>query len=750
MTDVEKKNSILIVDDDTSNLLELTHILKSEYKIYAVKDGTTALEKAAESLPDLILLDVIMPDMSGFEVLAELKRSAQTNDIPVIFITGVNTSDNESEGLSIGAVDYIRKPFDPMVVKHRVRLQIQIINLRRDLESAVRNAEAAAEAAEAANQSKSSFLANMSHEIRTPMNAIMGITDILIQNETLSEEVAEGLDKIYASSDTLLGIINDILDFSKIEAGKLDIISAQYKVASLINDSINLNIMQIGEKPITFELNIDENIPATLFGDELRIKQIMNNLLSNAFKYTSAGKVSLSVSAEAEPDEAEPDKDKKEIVLVLRIQDTGHGMSKEQLKILFDEYSRFHEQTNRAIEGTGLGLSIIQRLIHTMRGEIYVESELGEGTLVTVRLPQETVGAEVLDHEAIENLQQTGRIYLSHRKDHKFVREPMPYGSVLVVDDTETNLFVAIGLMKPYKLHVETALSGYEAIGKIKDGNEYDIIFMDHMMPEMDGIEVTKCLRELGYSKPIVALTANAVTGQKEIFLHSGFNMFLSKPINVRQLDSILNQLIRDEQPPEVIEAARKQADAPEAGDGDIIQMNSLLTDSFIRDAEKTLAVLEDLMQRATFESEDDLQKFVITIHGIKSSLFNIGEADLSEIAKAMELAGRERNIDSIMAFISDFVKDLRAIIGKLEEKRAADEGDADVDDVDIESLRGMLTSLLEMCEDYDRKGALDVIAQIKSGSKETRAAMDRITEHIMHSEFEEAENAVSAYAAEL
>ena len=325
----KEKNKLLIVDDDMSNLMELTHILQPEYKIYTAKDGLIAMERAEKSLPDLILLDIIMPGMSGFDVLAELKKNEKTRMIPVIFITGVSESTNESEGLSVGAVDYIRKPFDSMVVKLRVRHQIQIINLKREMEYAARTAEMA-------NKAKSVFLANMSHEIRTPMNAILGVTEILLQNETLPDEIDDGLGKIYSSCDLLMGIINDILDFSKIEAGKLDIMPNQYILASLINDSVHLNMMRIDSKPIEFELQIDENVPAKLMGDELRIKQIFNNLLSNAFKYTDFGTVTLSVQTKPYTPPFPHEKENDWVLLVINVCDTGLGMNKEQLAKMFD------------------------------------------------------------------------------------------------------------------------------------------------------------------------------------------------------------------------------------------------------------------------------------------------------------------------------------------------------------------------------------------------------------------------------
>jgi len=591
------------------------------------------------------------------------------------------------------------------------------------------------EAALAASQSKSSFLANMSHEIRTPMNAILGVTEILIQYESLPPEIEEGLGKIYSSCDMLLGIINDILDFSKIEAGKLDIMPSRYKVASMINDSAHLNMMRIGSKPIEFELKVDENIPAKLYGDELRIKQILNNLLSNAFKYTDSGKVTLTVGYE-------PEADNMEVKLVLEVRDTGHGMTKEQLNKVFDEYSRFIKDKNITVEGTGLGLAITQRLVNLMDGEMNVESELDKGTFFTVKLPQGKVDSDIIGKDLAANLSQFRMSYITQKRRGQIVRDPMPYGSVLIVDDVETNLYVAVGLMKLYKLMIETAMSGQEAISKIKEGRHYDVIFMDHMMPEMDGMEVTKILRGMGYTSPIVALTANAVSGQADIFLHNGFNDFISKPIDIRQLNSTLIRFIRDKQTQEVIEAARRQAaESPSAADK---ESGHLLLDSFIRDAKKAVASLEKMGDDVAMQDADAMHKFVVIVHGIKSSLWNIGEKILSESAYRLETAGRENNTEIIKSSYFGFLDAMRALLARLETNRenrhSADSGG------DIAELLDKLQIIRNMCADYNRKGIMDIIANLKDCSRETRVFLDTIVEQIMHSEFEEADNEIAAY----
>jgi CheY-like chemotaxis protein len=493
--------------------------------------------------------------------------------------------------------------------------------------------------------------------------------------------------------------------------------------------------MRIGDKLIEFELEIDGEIPAKLIGDELRIKQVLNNLLSNAFKYTEQGKVTLSVSGtRLSETEAE---------LVFCVRDTGCGMSEEQLAKLFDEYSRFCQESGRAIEGTGLGMAITQRLIRLMDSKIEVESAPGKGSVFTVRVPQKTVNGEVLSAETMESLRRFRFNQMLQKRKSSFAREPMPYGSVLVVDDVETNLYVAMGLMKLYRLKIDTARSGLEAIGKIKGGTKYDIVFMDHMMPGMDGMETTKRLRDMGYTEPIAALTANVVAGQAEVFLQNGFDDFIGKPIDIRQLDTILNKYIRDKQPPEVLAAARSQKNA--AGAGGSPPQKEMLLDFFIEDARNTIAELDEL--KNCYDGEENLQRFFITVHGIKSSLQYIGKTELSDSANELECAAREQNIALIKESAPGFTDKLRGLLESIERERVSDE---DGTDVDIGGLRGKLQDLAEMCGNYDRKGALDCIVGIAGCSPETRGILERIRGHIMHSEFEDAQSAAADYAGKL
>lgn len=532
--------------------------------------------------------------------------------------------------------------------------------------------------AEEANKAKSTFLSTMSHEIRTPINAILGITEMLLQSSDIHPEARVALDKLHTSGDMLLGIINDILDVSKIEAGKLDLIPIEYETASLISDTAQLNMMRIGSKPIKFELHVGENVPARVYGDELRVKQILNNLLSNAFKYTSEGKVTLMVTTkqdmpasrrqgtvlerigewQMENPYQEPAEEGHEIgvTLVFCVIDTGQGMSEEQVAKLGQEYSRFNPEANRTTEGTGLGMNITKNLVHMMGGDMLVKSEKGKGSAFTVYIPQGKVGDEVLGRELVENLHRFRTSSRAQMKRTQITRDPMPYGSIMVVDDVETNIYVARGLLAPYKLQIDSAQSGAEAIEILGSGKVYDIIFMDHMMPGMDGIEATRLIREMGYTAPIVALTANAVSGQAEVFLAHGFDDFISKPIDMRQMNTVLNRLIRDKQSPQVIKAARE---APPA------DVNPRILEAFVRDSTKALAVLEKVIDSGGVYDEDLLNMYTVQVHGLKAVLAIIGEKELSEAARELEALGKEKDSMNIAEKTPEFAESLRKLVDR-------------------------------------------------------------------------------------
>jgi len=603
---------------------------------------------------------------------------------------------------------------------------LSLLSYRRE----ARSAESAEFKAKKANDAKSKFLTTMSHEIRTPMNAIIGISEIELAREETPDATRDALAKIYNSGYMLLGIINDILDLSKIETGKFEILPVKYDTPSLINDTTQLNLIRIGSKPIEFELKVSKDLPAELFGDELRIKQVLNNLLSNAFKYTKKGKVTLEIYTE-KMQSSEGDC----VYLVAKVTDTGLGMTREQVAKLFDEYSRFNMEVNRAVEGTGLGMNITKNLVEMMHGRIDVESEPGVGSVFTVRFKQKDVGAKAVEKELVENLQKFQLSQTQKLKMAPFIREYMPYGSVLIVDDVEVNLFVARGLLTPYGLNIETAGSGFDAIEKLKSGKVYDIVFMDHMMPEMDGIEATKKIREMGYAHPVVALTANVISGQETMFTENGFDGFVSKPIDIRQMNVVLNKMIRNKQSPEVLEAARKEKRQKTIHEKP--QQNSELFNIFARDAKKYLPFFKNILENIAAATDEDLRLFAINSHAMKSALANIGESEVSEQAAELEKFGNERDKNAIQKETGIFTESLESIIAKIE-ARANCKPDADED---LDHLRNQLQIFSKACADYDEQTADAVLANLQKmpWTKETKALIDSISDDFLRGEFEAA-----------
>ncbi|MCL2138243.1 MAG: PAS domain-containing protein [Treponema sp.] len=403
------------------------------------------------------------------------------------------------------------------------------------------------EQAKAASHSKTAFLANMSHEMRTPMNVVVGLTDLMLDEDDPSVHLKDNLRKISIAGNTLLGLINDVLDISKIEAGKLELTPVEYEVPSMLNDIITLNMIRIEDRPVTFMLDIGDDLPCHLFGDDLRVKQIINNLLSNAFKYTQKGTVTLGIHCSGGNLESAG----QDVWMSVYVKDTGIGIREEDLKKLFTDYGQVDTRTNRNIEGTGLGLSITKRLTNMMGGEITAESEHGKGSVFRISIRQGFVSDKTIGNETAENLRSFHYVENKRIASRKFVRSDLSYARVLVVDDMQTNLDVAAGLLRKYRMQVDCVISGQEAIDRITAGEPaYDTVFMDHMMPGMDGVEATGKIREIGtkyaMNIPVIALTANAIAGNEQMFLNNNFQGFLAKPINIMNLDAIVQRWVRD------------------------------------------------------------------------------------------------------------------------------------------------------------------------------------------------------------
>jgi signal transduction histidine kinase/DNA-binding response OmpR family regulator/HPt (histidine-containing phosphotransfer) domain-containing protein len=560
--------------------------------------------------------------------------------------------------------------------------------------------------AESASEAKSHFLANMSHEMRTPLNAIIGFAELELGKDkeedtppAYSAETKESLEKIYSSGVTLLGLINDILDISKIESGKFELVPVDYDMPSLINDTVVLNIVRIGSKPIVFKLDITEDLFARLFGDELRVKQILNNLLSNAFKYTKEGTVLLRIRCE---------RDKAGVWLSCSVSDTGIGIRKEDMGRLFGEYNQVDAASNRHIEGTGLGLAITKRMVQMMNGTISVESEYGRGTTFTVRLLQGFVSDTLIGPELAENLKEFRYIMARQDRNKQLVRPHIPYATVLVVDDVATNLDLARGIMKPYGMTVDCVTGGQAAIDLIRKGEpRYNAIFMDHMMPGLDGIETVRFIRneiDSDYARtvPIIALTANAIIGNDKLFFNNGFQDFLTKPIDIIKMDESINRWVRDKKLEkelgldaesrlaEGIQEAR--ADNPEK-DGECriaaliktLRVEGLNTekglDRFGGDGKSYMDSLRsyvihtpELLKAA--RAVEELHDYAITVHGIKGSSRGISAETIGQRAEKLEHAAKAGNLDLIkkendefIEAVEKFIADLRGLLDVLEER---------------------------------------------------------------------------------
>ncbi|MCL2618066.1 MAG: ATP-binding protein [Defluviitaleaceae bacterium] len=601
-----------------------------------------------------------------------------------------------------------------------------------------------AEIAEEESRAKTRFLTRMSHEIRTPLNAILGVSEIQLQKDNHPEETEDALLRIYRSASLLQTIINDILDLSKVETGKMEIVPHPYEFVSLIVDTVQLNMMYIGSKRVEFKLYLDENIPLNILGDELRIKQILNNLLSNAFKYTYEGVVGLSVSME-------PSENDDEFILQLVVNDTGQGMTQDQIDSIFDyEFTRFNIKLNYAIEGSGLGMNIAYQLVKMMNGSIWGESELGVGSEFTVRIPQKREGTVSIGRELALGLQNLDNSQLTLRKMSRVIREPLPYGRVLIVDDVESNLFVAKGLLMPYKLSIETVDSGPQAIAKILDGEVYDIVFMDHMMPGMDGIQTTRALREIGYNHPIVALTANVIKGQSDMFMENGFSGFVSKPIDVHTLDECLMRLIRDKHrqnnnPEAMAEAAlslerARELQEPQPAQDD--HLSDALIRSFMIDADKSMAVLQPILAALEQDQTPDeatLKLFTVQVHGLKSALLNVRRKELSEHAMNLEIAGRNADTATIKSAAPEFMRGLQLLVDELTAAHApAPTVKADIDPA---ALRVQLTSFAAACETYDKRTARNTLNAIDKANcpGDLQDALNELATLLLQGDFEDA-----------
>ena len=535
--------------------------------------------------------------------------------------------------------------------------------------------------ADRANQAKSEFLANMSHEIRTPLNAVLGMNEMILRETPEGSPIKTYAYNVKSSSENLLSIINDILDFSKIESGKMEIVETTYYLSSVLNDVFNMMRFKAEQKGLEFKIEVDESVPDTLYGDEVRIRQVIVNILNNAVKYTQQGSVTFKVTWQRMADGS--------AMMQFSSIDTGIGIKEEDLPKLFSKFQRLDLKKNRTVEGTGLGLSITIKLVKMMSGELKVTSEYGKGSNFTILLPQ-----KVEQYEAIGDFRARAEAFIQQQKSYQesFIA---PDAEILVVDDSEMNLFVVENLLKKTKIQITRSMSGKDCLEKIVE-NHYDVIFLDHMMPEMDGIETLERAKVLPDSQckdtPIIALTANAISGVREMFIGKGFTDYLSKPVDSKELERMLQKYLPPEKVLPADEVERWKDGKVESSEVESSEVES--NNSSLQTSNSSLNIDVDLGMQYCGGMEDMYKEFIkmfcdrkeetqkklqdafdaenwkdytTFIHALKSGSLSVGGKILSEQSKELEMAGHENRIDYIkenhhkaMELYDDFVAEAK------------------------------------------------------------------------------------------
>ncbi|MBO6006966.1 MAG: response regulator [Lachnospiraceae bacterium] len=575
--------------------------------------------------------------------------------------------------------------------------------------------DVALEQARHANEAKTDFLANTSHEIRTPINAVLGMNEMILR-ETAKAEAMEEPDinkyreafgrirsysgNVDSAGNNLLAIINDILDFTKIEEGKMDIVPVEYQLSSVLNDVSNMIYFKAGEKKLSFTTDVDENLPDNLFGDVVRVRQVITNILNNAVKYTDEGSVSLKISG-TRPDCTE--NGKPILNLVVEVKDTGIGISRENLGKLFVKFERLDLVRNSTKEGTGLGLAITKMLLDMMHGRIDVESEYGKGSTFTVTVPQ-----GIVSDEPIGNFKEKFEKSIGEKEDYheSFIA---PSAKILVVDDTRMNLIVATEILKDTKMYIDTAISGSDAV-KMTLKTRYDVILMDQRMPEMDGEETLHEIRSFPGSPnrqtPVICLTADAVVGAKERYISKGFDDYLSKPIEGRVLENMLRKYISPDKI-QIVGSMEKTPDVRSAPEGNKaggsrgleylskcgIDIGKGISncggeEEFYRSIllEYLNSSYEKKKKLEDFLKAGDMEGYGIQVHSLKSTSATIGASALSEKALELEHLAKEGKLGEVRLkhdpMFAEYSWVLNALAKVVTEEDAMEDPDPDGDSI--------------------------------------------------------------------
>lgn len=580
--------------------------------------GNEIADQVCEQLKENDSGNYIVADQSGKEWVYVFSKINKTNDWIYIYTQQDNRENMTSEAIHAIIIIVLLMALiivlDGSIMLWQNKKLKWSLYLNQDINQELQSA----------NESKDQFLSNISHEIRTPINAILGMDEMILRESTEDSVKTYALD-IKNAGKTLLAIVNDLLDFNKIRSGKLVLTCVEYEIGSVVNDLLNMIEFRTQEKGLEFHLNMNETIPHLLYGDELRIKQIILNILTNAVKYTEKGSITFSL------DYIKLDSDK--IGLKVSVKDTGIGMKAEEMDKLFKPFERLDVERNRTIEGTGLGMSIVMMLLKQMDSELMVKSVYGEGSEFSFCLEQ-----KVADWKMAGNLEQLYKETFQNKTDELILKAEN--ASVLVVDDTPVNLVVVKGLLKRTLMQVDTAESGKECLRMLSE-KKYDVILLDHRMPEMDGIETLHKIKEMDSQNketPVIALTANAMAGADEMYRKEGFTDFLSKPVNGKHLEKMIEKYLPDDLC-EWVDANKDskeiQTDYGEKTCGSLELYHEAI-EIFIQSADAQMEAIQLAVENK------DIDSYTIKVHSVKSSARMVGAMELSNLAAYLEQCGED------------------------------------------------------------------------------------------------------------
>ncbi|MFC1877380.1 response regulator [Thermodesulfobacteriota bacterium] len=740
----EKRAKVMIVDDTAANLMLLDNMLRNQgYNVFSFPRGDLALKGVGKNPPDLILLDINMPGMNGFDVCEHLKSDDRFKEIPVIFISALNETMDKVKAFNVGGIDYITKPFQFEEVIARVKTHLKLRQYQKQLLEAKKEAEKI-------TQVKSEFLANMSHEIRTPMNAVLGFLELVLEDSSLRELHRQHLSTAHLSAVQLLGLINDILDLSKLESGKMIVQQRPFNLSMLMQGICETLDIKAREKDLELRLDIHPSLSESFIGDPLRIRQIVVNLVGNAIKFTEQGNVITRIM---------PADQEGQLYFV--IEDTGIGMPPDKVTQIFEPFVQTDSSPTRQFEGTGLGTSISRRLVELMGGRIWAESEEGKGSTFHFKINMAPTDQIPEDNDLFI---VPGKAVLPSTRRHF---------RILLAEDNEANVDLAKYRLEQQGHGITVAWNGREAVEAFID-EKIDVILMDIQMPEMGGVEATKRIRTLEADKgghvPIIAMTASVMKEETEKYLEVGIDAIVAKPTNFNKVFKVMEALV-PEGVGEVFVEDTKDVDSkiPDLESQELLPDD--LTGINIKDALNRVAgnrgLLKKLLRKFSLRQRNVIEEIESAItskdretairlaHTLKGTSGNLGAQELHKAAANLETAIKagKKELKSLISHVSDNLQVVFSSIGALGQIKAEEftAATVSVDAVDISKGVPLLDELKTLLEE-DSTDAVRKLYQIKEAFKGSavQGELDTMEESLGGYDFEQALEVLSKVRKQL